>query len=679
MDDVNGKLGILNRAQAGDHTAITDLFRQCRGDIYYYALQVLESEEGAKKAVRDTLFMMCKEESVPATEADFTPWMLFICHRCCKSYLPAGRQVEMPQPVSVPETDYVAVDATDNGVLPAAARDRLMAGIQVLSVEERAMIVLLYYENLPLKTAAQVMGIHPALAEAYRSQALRALKAAVMTGGVSNALGGCSLKNTLWWIFSAQHKNVKCDALPIYQGLCVALSIVPSEEDLREVQGIHTVKEPVKQQQLKMSLKERMEWWPKPVKIGLAAFLAALVLGGGYLAITLTKDNNTSLETSETSVEDEFLENLEEKFADVSDSETTVKNRAATTAKQTDKYGNRIINGTTRPTTTARVRTKTQPGGGGGGYNGGGNNGNGGGGGNNGNGDGGYYDDNNLYRTTTRRQTRGGGGDNGGGNNGNGGGDNGGSSQRPSPDNGGEGYAAFRPAVPTSNQGSEQTKNLVQGSFKYSLYSNGSAHITGFTGSGSASVPSVIGKYPVTAIDDRAFSGTSVSSVTLPGSVESVGDNAFQNCSSLRSITMTGVVSIGMYAFDGCSSLSSVGVSGSLKRIGSSAFKDCTSLSSFTIPASVNSIEAMAFHGCSALSSITIPAAVTLIEDNVFRNCSSLRTVTIPASVTQIGNGAFYGCNSLQTVYYGGSSEQWAKLPFDESLNRPLTTANVVC
>lgn len=671
--DNNGKLQLLEKAQTGDRDAVTNLFRQCKDDVYFYAFQLLENEENAKKAARDTLFMMCKEESVPATVEDFTPWMLYICHGCCKSYLPAGRKTEMPQPVSAPETDYVAVDAESNGVLPADARDRLIAGLQVLSMEERAMMVLLYYENFPLNTAAQIMGLHPAVAEAFRSQALRALKAAVMAGATPGKMGGCGMKNTLWWIFSALHKNVKCPALPIYKDLCAAMSITPTEEALREIEGIHTVKQPVKEQQLKMSLKERMEWWPKSLKIGLASVLALVLLGGGgYLAVTLAKNADNGLETSEVSVTDAFLDNLEKKFADVSDADKTTKKKTTTTAKIKDKNGNRIENGTTRATTTGKVRKKTN-GGGNGGY------------------IGGYEEENpntpnvsqgNLHRTTTRRRAGGGGG-NGGNSAGNGGSGGGGGSgsdtKRPVPDNGGAGYAAFRPAIPTSDQGSKQTGGQTDGNFKYALYSNGTAHVTGFTGSGSVSVPATLGGYKVTGIDPGAFKGMSISSVTLPSSVEVVSDNAFQNCTSLRSVSMPGVVSIGMYCFDECSSLSSVGVSTSLKRIGSSAFKECTALSSFSIPTSVISIEAMAFNGCTSLSSAKIPVGVSLIEDNVFRNCSSLSSVTIPASVSQIGNGAFYNCNSLKTVYYGGSKAQWARLPFDESVNRPLTTANIVC
>ena len=63
----------------------------------------------------------------------------------------------------------------------------------------------------------------------------------------------------------------------------------------------------------------------------------------------------------------------------------------------------------------------------------------------------------------------------------------------------------------------------------------------------------------VTAIEDYAFSGTSLMSITLPKSVTSIGNCAFRGCSSLATVVMKGdVTSIGNYAFQACASLETV-------------------------------------------------------------------------------------------------------------------------
>ena len=69
-------------------------------------------------------------------------------------------------------------------------------------------------------------------------------------------------------------------------------------------------------------------------------------------------------------------------------------------------------------------------------------------------------------------------------------------------------------------------------------------------------VPAVIEGYPVTSIEDDAFRGTSVVTVTVPYSVSEIGWFAFADCKSLAAVTISpSVESIGYGAFDGCQAL----------------------------------------------------------------------------------------------------------------------------
>ncbi len=56
---------------------------------------------------------------------------------------------------------------------------------------------------------------------------------------------------------------------------------------------------------------------------------------------------------------------------------------------------------------------------------------------------------------------------------------------------------------------------------------------------GAITIPSTLGRYPVTSIGFRAFSGCSgLTSVTIPDSVTSIGEDAFSGCSGLTSVTI---------------------------------------------------------------------------------------------------------------------------------------------
>ena len=199
--------------------------------------------------------------------------------------------------------------------------------------------------------------------------------------------------------------------------------------------------------------------------------------------------------------------------------------------------------------------------------------------------------------------------------------------------------------------------------------------------SGTITIPSTLGGYPVTSIGDRAFYGcSSLTSVTIPNSVTSIGRCAFSRCSSLKSVTIpNSVTSIGGGAFWGCSSLTSVTIPNSVTSIGDDAFSRCSSLKSVTIPDSVTSIGIGVFGGCSSLTSVTIPNSVTSIERSAFGGCSSLTGVTIPDGVTSIGFGAFWGCSSLTSVTIPNSVTSIGDNAFDEcSSLKSVTIPNSV-
>ena len=207
--------------------------------------------------------------------------------------------------------------------------------------------------------------------------------------------------------------------------------------------------------------------------------------------------------------------------------------------------------------------------------------------------------------------------------------------------------------------------------------------------SGEINIPSIVNGYPVTSIGDYVFTGSPITSVTIPNSVTSIGERPFGGCTALVSVSMSNsVTSIGNFAFDGCTALTSIALPNSVKSLGRNVFMGCTALTSITIPESVESIGDAAFMGCTALTSMSveegnafydsrencnaiirksdntlitgcqstiIPKSVTSIGPCAFEGCIALTSINIPDAVTSIGRMAFRGCSALTSVTIGGA------------------------
>ena len=217
----------------------------------------------------------------------------------------------------------------------------------------------------------------------------------------------------------------------------------------------------------------------------------------------------------------------------------------------------------------------------------------------------------------------------------------------------------------------------------YEIIDGKSVTITKYSGKAvTVYIPERIQRLPVTTIGSSAFSGSSLTSVTIPSSVTAIGNYAFYDCSKLTDITIpSSVTTIGDYAFKDCKSLTSVTIPSSVTTIGRSAFSG-SGLTSVTIPSAVTAIGNNAFKSLENITvdsrnpsyasiegilfdkniktiiqyptgkkagAYTIPSSVTTIGDDAFSG-SRLTSVTIPSSVTTIGEAAFEYCKSLTSV-----------------------------
>ena len=156
------------------------------------------------------------------------------------------------------------------------------------------------------------------------------------------------------------------------------------------------------------------------------------------------------------------------------------------------------------------------------------------------------------------------------------------------------------------------------------------------------------------SLGGSAFTGTALTSVTIPNTVTSIGANLFCNCTSLTEVKFnSNITSIGSYAFSGCTSLTSVGNLTNVTKVGQCTFMD-TALTSVTFGDSFVSFNndgsnGSAFKNCKSLKTVTLGKNVKAIGPDEFFGCTSLETIDL-SNVTSIGYSAFEGCVALTSV-----------------------------
>lgn len=128
----------------------------------------------------------------------------------------------------------------------------------------------------------------------------------------------------------------------------------------------------------------------------------------------------------------------------------------------------------------------------------------------------------------------------------------------------------------------------------------------------------------VVGIDEGAFKGTNITSVTIPESVTEIGEEAFMDCTDLKEVNFAG----------------------STAYLGERAFKNCTGLTEMYVPASGILYDGT-FAGCTKLAGVALEYGNMYVEEGAFSGCTSLEYIYLPASIEQIYTKDFKGLKDV--------------------------------
>ena len=182
-------------------------------------------------------------------------------------------------------------------------------------------------------------------------------------------------------------------------------------------------------------------------------------------------------------------------------------------------------------------------------------------------------------------------------------------------------------------------------SLRYDFHDDRTCTLVAADCEGDVTLPPVVSRdgvdYTLTAIGAGAFTGSRVTSVSLPATITSVGEDAFRRCDCMTRVEVPtveawlGITFANEYAspLAGCHPL----------------YVGGRPLTSLTLPAGTGTLKPYALYDCSSLENADL-SGLKEIGDHALDGCENLRSVKLGSGLRVIGAWAFNICSQWGKV-----------------------------
>ena len=165
---------LVARAQAGDHDAFSVLVRASLPRLYAVASLILRDRDRAQDAVQEALVSAWRDVRALRDPGAWDAWLHRLTVRACYRSARTERRRDLVELHVVPDPEPAGRRRPRPSSV--AERDRLGRELGRLPIDQRAVMVLHFYLDLPLTEAAEILDIPVGTAKSRLHRGLEALR-----------------------------------------------------------------------------------------------------------------------------------------------------------------------------------------------------------------------------------------------------------------------------------------------------------------------------------------------------------------------------------------------------------------------------------------------------------------------------------------------------------------------
>jgi RNA polymerase sigma-70 factor (ECF subfamily) len=164
---------LVQQAQAGDHDAFSTLVKASFPRLYGAARLILRDDDGAQDAVQEALVLAWKHIRALRDPEAWDAWLHRLNVRACYKVARTSRRRTLVELHVV--SDLESVGSHDFS-LSVADRDQIGRSLGRLPIDQRAVLVLHFFVDLPLTEVADVLDIPVGTAKSRLHRGLESLR-----------------------------------------------------------------------------------------------------------------------------------------------------------------------------------------------------------------------------------------------------------------------------------------------------------------------------------------------------------------------------------------------------------------------------------------------------------------------------------------------------------------------